>query len=748
MRTYLLQSFSSSQWFLGAVSALALANVACGGQTTTFVKSETALGRVVVYRNGVAYFERNATVEGDTLRMSVPPDKVDDFLKSLTVTDVRTGQAAPVSYPTSSGDGTLEMKIALGGAGPHQVRLAYVTEAPAWKPSYRLTLGKGQVNFQAWAIVDNTSGEDWERVKLGVGSSSAMSFRFNLRGVRLVDRQTLRADDLFAQAPPTGAATYDGRSPQVAANGQRVWGEFDDRAIAKNEEVAKEQERYKRAPSEPKAPMAVMPNKPSATQSRGPGAGGGLRGGLSTQDASGSAGYGNGAIGGNARNARPEPPPAPKDMQQSQFENAVNTFKAGAQNIVIEGYAQAGDGDKNTASLERANKVRDQLIRSGVDANRVIAIGKGEQVGRNGGVRIVEVPQAPPTSGTAPPTGAATTTDRRAADAGSGDPIGTSHFESGSMMTVPKGHAGMVSIFKGETPGDVVYLYDAESQRGNAQFPFRAVRFTNPTDSQLEQGPVSVFGEGRFIGEGLAEPIPAHATAFIPFALDRQLVVEKKDAEHDEIARVITVQRGVFSTEIKHTKKRGLTFFNRSGDPAVVYVRHTLTPGYKFTDTPKLDEKVGGAQLFRIEVPGHGKTEISIDEATPVFRTTDIRTNAGLELVRVHLTKSAVDPRLKTAVDELLKLNTEMANIDQRITLVREQQAEYRARMDELHVQLVTLKAVKTAGPMMTALEKKMQEMSDKVSKATVELVTLQEKLMVTRIKFQDGVAELSLEKK
>jgi hypothetical protein len=68
--------------------------------------------------------------------------------------------------------------------------------------------------------------------------------------------------------------------------------------------------------------------------------------------------------------------------------------------------------------------------------------------------------------------------------------------------------------------------------------------------------------------------------------------------------------------------------------------------------------------------------------------------------------------------------------------------------LDELHAQIVTLKMVKSAGPLMQSLEKKLQEMSDKVSKATIDVVSLQEKLMVTRIKFQDGVADLTLEKK
>ena len=62
--------------------------------------------------------------------------------------------------------------------------------------------------------------------------------------------------------------------------------------------------------------------------------------------------------------------------------------------------------------------------------------------------------------------------------------------------------------------------------------------------------------------------------------------------------------------------------------------------------------------------------------------------------------------------------------------------------------QIFTLKAVKTAGPLMTHLEKKLQEISEKLSKATVDVVTLQEKQMVAKVAFQTGVGDLTLEDK
>src|SRR5688500_5066681 len=115
----------------------------CGG--SSYVHSDAVLGRVVVYRNGVAYFERFAQIDDDELKLSVPADKVDDFLKSLTVVDAKTGAPAPVAYPTSapsSETGLIDMSIRLQGQRPHHLKLSYVTEAPSWKPTYRVVVKK------------------------------------------------------------------------------------------------------------------------------------------------------------------------------------------------------------------------------------------------------------------------------------------------------------------------------------------------------------------------------------------------------------------------------------------------------------------------------------------------------------------------------------------------------------------------------------------------------------------------------
>src|SRR3954470_12157811 len=62
------------------------------------------LGRVVIYRNGVAFYERRAKVEDGKLSIHVPRERVDDFLKSLTVVDPVTKKPLSVSIPRKEAD--------------------------------------------------------------------------------------------------------------------------------------------------------------------------------------------------------------------------------------------------------------------------------------------------------------------------------------------------------------------------------------------------------------------------------------------------------------------------------------------------------------------------------------------------------------------------------------------------------------------------------------------------------------------
>src|SRR5215471_7784129 len=70
--------------------------------------------RVVLYKHGVGYFEREGRVEGDqTLSLTFKQSEVSDVLKSLTVLDLDGGHVASVSYDSTKPLEQLLAEVAL-----------------------------------------------------------------------------------------------------------------------------------------------------------------------------------------------------------------------------------------------------------------------------------------------------------------------------------------------------------------------------------------------------------------------------------------------------------------------------------------------------------------------------------------------------------------------------------------------------------------------------------------------------------
>src|SRR5579884_994795 len=92
-------------------------------------------------------------------------------------------------------------------AKDRQVSAIYMLPMPVWKSSYRLVFPEqGQPTLEGWAIVDNTTGDDWSNVRLAVVSGRPVSFISSLYEPKYVQRRTV---DL-AEGQPAGPVVYGG----------------------------------------------------------------------------------------------------------------------------------------------------------------------------------------------------------------------------------------------------------------------------------------------------------------------------------------------------------------------------------------------------------------------------------------------------------------------------------------------------------------------------------------------------------
>jgi hypothetical protein len=658
------------------------------------IHTEAALGRVVVYRNGVAYFERRATVQGNELTLEVPGQRLDDFLKSLTVEDVKTGKLVPISFPTlDDQDDAVKIQLELPKEGTHELKITYVTESPSWKPSYRLELhDKEPAKLEAWAVVHNVSGEDWKHVAVGVGSTSALSFKYDLRSVHFVDRETLSDETPLGVAPPTGGSPY-----QVAKKEVELLGAVRRVAPPPPAPVTA------MAASEEKRPHAAAPATVAANELRG------------VDRAEGSSG---GARAGD-------------DGLSAVAERARST----KQKIRVEGYAKPEDADRKSASLANANQVRDSLVKDGVPAEQIEVVGTG-QASSGDTARVLAV-------------GADAPAPSQPASGSPDEPLGDAYFLTQLPMDVEKNHSAMVNVLSSAVHAEPVYLYDPISARGSKRFAFRAVLFENPTEHTLDPGPVTVYADGQFLGEGLSDPIQPKSRAFVPFSLDRKVLVDEKDGTRESIDRLVTAERGVLTTEARRYRTTELELTNRGTSAVVVYVRHAVADGYTLELPHDGVEKFRDAYLIPVKLAPNASATLKLEEATPIKKSVDIRTEGGVDELKLFLQTSGerLEPSTRAALAEVVELHRRTAELQEKRQTAELQSETYRERIDELNEQLVSLRRVAQAQALSHSLAQKMDEMSQKLQKLTLTIADIDGQILAERVTLEDRLAELTLGK-
>lgn len=679
-------------------------------------KLEAPLGRVVVYRNGVAYFERRATVDG-SFSIEVPRGRVDDFLKSLTVIDLSDQSPLSVSYKTPSGTSSTSISMTIElPPGKRDVLITYVTESPSWKPSYRVSLKDDETAvLQSLAVVDNVSNEAWEGVRVGVGTTSALSFRYDLHSVQMVERQRLESSERLAMAPPKGGSTYSsgGTKQRVLAN--VAMEEF--RNIPSGSSTSRDYTQVVEASATATRDSAgISLAGTTAVESKYTVEGANIN--------SPSFGFGS----GSAKTDEPPEPPPP-----SALELLTEQLRSDPGRVRIEGFQLPDEVDDPEAGLRRANTLREALISNGIEANRMEVIqGQGVVDDPSSVLQVVAIETG---------TEMTQAVDR----AGDDGPRGSALFVAEDPLTLAVGHSAMVTLLEAPTAAERVYLFDPTSDRGSTRFAFNAVRIVNPTDHTLDSGPVTVYAEGQYLGEGLADAIPPHTHALVPYALDRMVRMRSEGETHDEIQRILHVRRGLATTDTERVRTTTIGLHNRGSEDATVYVRHTVPTGWSMRELPKNTEQYGDDVLVPVHVAAGKRATLSLAESMPLQSTLDVRTTRDLVTIKQFLESGRAPATVATGLRALVEAHEAAGALYEKLLTQQEKVAALRTRTRELRDQLVLLRKAKRTS-LSSHLAKRMRTVSDELDAALLVVSELKNQRLEAHIALSTVVADLSVE--
>jgi len=194
------------------------------GVEVTVTTARGALTGQVVSVESKSVTASTGTTTTDTLNLlgtdGLQSVRLDD-VSGIKLRDARLDRElreALTTLASGSDDQRRSVTLRFQGTGRRDVRVGYIAEAPLWKISYRLLLGPSPY-LQGWALVENTTDEDWNGIHLGLVSGRPISFIQDLYQPLYLPRPVVQPDIIASPTPQTHDDNLQADAPLAPAPG-------------------------------------------------------------------------------------------------------------------------------------------------------------------------------------------------------------------------------------------------------------------------------------------------------------------------------------------------------------------------------------------------------------------------------------------------------------------------------------------------------------------------------------------------
>jgi len=228
-------------------------------------------------------------------------------------------------------------------------------------------------------------------------------------------------------------------------------------------------------------------------------------------------------------------------------------------------------------------------------------------------------------------------------------------------VTIHKNESAMVPILQQDLPAEHVTLW-SESE----PTPLRAVWLENNSKLTLDSGSFSIFESGEFAGEGLLDPIHPGEKRLLSYATDQAVRVKVTARDGKQTLHRLSIQKGVIVETRMELASVTYSATNSADLDRVVLVEHgRRNNGWTLDDGLKADETSPNLYRFKVPVAAHSTAKLEVRERGPESTTVDLRSNPRQDEFVLRLVKDVPDAldKLKPVIDAQAAL----ADLDRRI---------------------------------------------------------------------------------
>lgn len=230
-----------------------------------------------------------------------------------------------------------------------------------------------------------------------------------------------------------------------------------------------------------------------------------------------------------------------------------------------------------------------------------------------------------------------------------------------NAVTIAKNQSALVPIVQADVKVERVSIWNSA---GMGPRPRRGVWLTNSSGATLDGGSFSVIDGEAFAGEGLIEAIRPEERRLISYATDLALhASSRQESEQQRVTR-LRVAKGMITFDSELREKTTYTFRNEDPQARVMIVEHPVRTAYVQRGGPEPVETTAQWKRYRLAIGSKQTSSLTIEEAWPLAETAGV-TGLSEVSIALYVTQGKFNPAVAKAMREVLAAKAEVERLAQ-----------------------------------------------------------------------------------
>ncbi len=289
-------------------------------------------------------------------------------------------------------------------------------------------------------------------------------------------------------------------------------------------------------------------------------------------------------------------------------------------------------------------------------------------------------------------------------------------------ITIGKNQSALVPILQSSIEAEKVTIWNENSREIR-----RALWITNSSGLTLDSGTFNILESDTFAGEGLIETVHPAERRLISFAADPALLVTMEEESSQKPVSHVHIARGLMFVTREQRETRKYTLHNADTSPRQVVLEHPARENWKLAEGPKPEETSASYLRFRVAVAA-GKTEkLEIEEYHPE-NSQFVLTNLDQKQVALIMEQRQITPAMQDIFRRVLEQKNKVGDLDNQIRSRQRDVESITKDQARLRENMKALKGSVEEKALLQRYTRILDSQEDRLNALNKEIADLQEK--------------------